>query len=63
MDQTGKAGVWQTLQVFPLASLMYPFSPQEGPQLFLMVQAVSLDPTMNTAWLMLVAQLEKIPLE
>lgn len=61
-DQMAKAGPWQTAQVSPLARRIYPLSPQVGPQLFLIVQAVSLDPTINTAWLMLLLQLEKIPL-
>lgn len=61
-DQIAKDGPWQTAQVSPLASLMYPYSPQIGPQLFLIVHAVSLEPTKKTAWLMFLAQLEKTPL-
>lgn len=61
-DQMAKEGPWQTAQVSPLASLMYPDSPQVGPQLFFIVQNSSLDPTIKTAWLILLAQLEKIPL-
>lgn len=55
-------GPKQTAQVSPLASLIYPFSPQDYPQEFLIVQAVSLVPIKKTAWLMFLLQLSKIPL-
>ena len=61
-DQMAKDGPWQTAQVSPLANLMYPLSPQVVAQLFLIVHAVSDVPTRNTAWLMFLAQLSKIPL-
>ena len=40
---------------------MKPFSPQVALQEFLIVQALVLDPTMNTAWFRVVPQLLKIP--
>ena len=60
--QMAKDGPWQTAQVSPFARRMYPDSPHAGPQLFLMVQDSSLEPTRNTAWLMFLAQFEKTPL-
>jgi hypothetical protein len=44
-----KEGPKQTPQVFPLANLIKPFSPQVGPQEFFIVHELSLDPTMKTA--------------
>ena len=48
LDQIAKEGPWQTAQVSPLARRMYPLSPQVAPQLFLIVQADSEEPTMKT---------------
>lgn len=57
----GYEAMLQTPQVFPLASLMYPFSPQVVPHEFLMVQLLSETPVKVTPWLSLVAQLLKTP--
>ena len=51
----------QIPQVFPVASLMYPFSPHLLLQEFLIHQLFSLTPTNKTPWLSLVAQLLKTP--
>ncbi len=51
----------QIPQVFPLANLMNPLSPQDGPHEFLMVQTESLIPTKVTPWLSLVPQLVNTP--
>lgn len=51
----------QTPQVFPLASLMNPLSPQVVPHEFLILQYSSVIPTKRTPWLSLVAQLLKTP--
>lgn len=61
LDQIGKDGPWQTLQVLPLANLMYPCSPHEVLHEFLMIHDSWFEPTMKTAWLMLFSQLLKIP--
>lgn len=61
-NQIAKEGPWHTAQVSPLARRMYPLSPQPVPQLFFIVQAVSEEPTMNTAWFIAFAQLLKMPL-
>lgn len=61
-DQMAKEGPWQTAQVSPLAKRMYPPSPHVVLQLFFIVQAVSDEPTIKTAWLMFFWQLSKIPL-
>ena len=53
----------QTPQVFPLASLINPFSPQLAPQEFLMTQDPLLVPTKVTPWLREVLQLLKTPEE
>jgi hypothetical protein len=51
----------QRPHVFPEASLMNPFSPQDGPQEFLTHHAPELIPTKVTPWLSLVEQLSKTP--
>ena len=48
-------------QVFPLASLMNPDSPQVVPQEFLMVQYESAEATKRTPWLTELPQLENTP--
>ena len=57
----GYEAMLQTPQVFPLASLMKPFSPQEVPHEFLIHQYWSVIPTRVTPWLSLVAQLLNTP--
>lgn len=51
----------QIPQVFPLASLMYPSSPQTVPHEFFTNQYWTLTPTKRTPWLRLVLQLLKTP--
>ncbi len=58
----GYEAMLQTPQVFPLASLTKPFSPQVVPHEFLILQYWSVTPTKVTPWLSLVAQLLKTPL-
>jgi hypothetical protein len=48
-DQIGNEGPWQTAQVFPFLSLIYPCSPQVAAHEFLIVHAYSLLPTKKTA--------------
>ena len=52
----------QIPHVFPLATLMYPFYPHDGPQEFLTIQASAVTPTNKTPWSRLVLQLLKTPL-
>ena len=62
-NQTGHGDLsWQIPQVFPAASLIYPFSPQFFPQEFLIFQIESITPTSNTSWSRSVEQLLNIPL-
>ena len=49
--------------MFPLASVMNPFSPQDDPQEFLTSQSPPLVPTKRTPWSSLVPQLLKTPEE
>jgi len=58
----GYDGYKQTAQVLPLASLMYPLSPQVAAQEFLIFQYPSVAPTKSTPWLTAVPQLAKTPL-
>lgn len=57
----GYEATLQIPQVFPLASLMNPDSPQAAPHEFLTFQASVATPTNVTPWLSLVAQLVKTP--
>jgi len=58
----GYEATLQTPQVFPLASLMCPFSPQVVPHEFLMVQNWSVTPTKVTPWFNWVLHPLKTPL-
>lgn len=57
----GQVAMLQRPQVFPLANLTYPSSPQDVPHEFLTYQYSSVIPTNKTPWLRLVTQLLKIP--
>ena len=57
----GYEAALQIPQVFPVASLTNPFSPQLAPHEFLTHQFPSLTPTRVTPWLREVLQLEKTP--
>lgn len=48
-NQTGADGPKHTPHVFPFFKRINPFSPQSGPQEFLMVHESALDPIMKTA--------------
>jgi hypothetical protein len=58
----GYEATLQIPQVFPLASLMNPDSPQDVPHEFLTHQYWSETPTRRTPWLSEVLQLLKTPL-
>ena len=51
----------QTPQVLPRATLMYPYSPQDRPQEFLIFQKVVVWATNRTSWVTELPQLLKIP--
>ena len=51
----------QTPHVLPVLSLIYPLSPQDVPQEFLIFHYESFAPTNKISWLRLVAQLLKTP--
>ncbi len=57
----GTEAILQTPQVFPPLRVMYPASPHEAPQEFLITQFPSFDPVRVTPWLRLVLQLLKTP--
>jgi len=57
----GYDGYWQMAQVFPLANLMNPDSPQVAPHEFLILQYCSLDPINKTPWLTFNPQLLNTP--
>ena len=62
-SMTGNDGAKQIPQVLPAASLMYPLSPHEAPQEFLIFQTpLSSTPTSTTPWFKLALQLVKTPL-
>lgn len=60
-QRVGYEGYEQIAHVLPLPSLMYPFSPQAGPQEFLIFQKSALAPTNKTPWLTDVPQDVMIP--